>query len=165
MPWKRERAQQREPVLDHLVHPERLAGARAAHEAARLAQLVPGEEAERLAVAVEVAAERVHLLGAARDQLLHHRLVRRRELVRALELGGVLAAEELALVAAPEADVGRRLHDEREADLLAGSMRLVGRASGDSVRGIGTPAASAVSSWWRLLWTFSSTSQLGNGKR
>src|SRR5262249_58730581 len=91
------------------------------------AQLVPREEAERLAVAVEVAAERVHLLRAAGDQLLHHRLVRGRELVRALELGWRLAAEELALVAAPEADVRRRLDHEREADLLAGCARLLRR--------------------------------------
>jgi hypothetical protein len=122
-----ESPQESEPVLDDLVHPERLAGARAAHVAPRLAQLVPGEEPERLAVPVEVAAERVHLLGAARDQLLHHRLVRSRGLVRALELDGGLAAEELALVAAPEADVGRRLDDEREADFLAGGTRFLGR--------------------------------------
>src|SRR6185369_10053849 len=109
------------------LDPERLAGPRASHVAARLAQLVAGEEAERLALSVEVAAQRVHLLRAARDQLLHHRLVRRRELVRTLELGRRLAAEELALVAAPEADIGGRLDDEREADLVAGGARLLGR--------------------------------------
>src|SRR5690349_17474061 len=69
-----ERTQEREAVLDDFLHPERLAGPGAAHVAAGLAQLVPGEEAERLALAVEVAAERPHLIRSARDQLLHHRL-------------------------------------------------------------------------------------------
>ena len=54
--------------------------------------------------------------------------MRRGELVCALQLGGRLAAEELALVAAPEAHVDRRLDHQREADLLAGGPRLLGRA-------------------------------------
>jgi len=36
---------------------------------------------------------------------------------------------------------------------------------GWNVRGMGKPIDSAVSSWWRLLWMLSSTSQPGNGKR
>src|SRR5438874_9551568 len=104
-PVKAERAQEGEPLLYDLVNPDRLADARAAHEAARLAQLVAREEAERLAAGAHVTAERVQLLVAAGDQLLHHRLERRGRFVRALELGGALAPEELAPVPAPEAGV------------------------------------------------------------
>src|SRR4029077_15362666 len=106
----------------------------AAYVAAGLAQLVSGEEPERLALAVEVAAERVHLLGAGRDQLLHHRLVRGRELVRVVELDRRLAAEELTLVAAPEADVRRRLDDQREADFVRRRARLLGRGRVEGAR-------------------------------
>ena len=90
--------------------------------------------AQRLPSPFEVAAERVHLLRAARDQLLHHRLVRRRELVGALELGGRFTAEELALLAAAEADVRRRLDDERIADLLACGAGLLARAGMERAR-------------------------------
>src|SRR5205823_9907834 len=104
-----ERTQEGEPLLDDLLHPYRLADPGAAHVAARLAQLAAREEPERSPVAVEVAAERVHLLRGAGNELLHHRLVRRGGFVGALELGRRLAAEELAPMAAPEADVRRRL--------------------------------------------------------
>src|SRR5205085_4654032 len=95
--------------------------------AACLTQLAAREEPERPAVAVEVAAEGVHLLRGARNELLHHRLVRRGGFVGALELGQRLAAEELAPVAAPEADVRRRLDDQRESEFLACGERLVHR--------------------------------------
>ena len=120
-----QRAKEGEPLLDDLLHPHRLADPGAAHVAARLAQLAAREEPERLALAVEVAAEGVRLLRGARNELLHHRLVRRGGFVGALELGGRLAAEELAPMAAPEADVRRRLHDQRKAELLACGERLV----------------------------------------
>src|SRR5207302_1871580 len=122
-----ERAQEGETLLDDLLHPYRLADPGAAHVAARLAQLAAREEPERPALAVEVAAERVHLLRGTRNEHLHHRLVRPGGYVSALELGRRLAAEELAPMAAPEADVRRRLDDQRKAEFLAGCERLVRR--------------------------------------
>ena len=93
-----------------------------------------GEEAERLSVAVQVAAEREQLLVAARDELLHHRLVRRRVVVGALELGGALAAEELAPVGPPEADVGRWLDEDGKAELLSCGERLLARTGVERAR-------------------------------
>src|SRR5205807_408481 len=111
-----------ESLLDDLFHPKRFADARAAHVAAGLAQLAAREEPEGLAVAVKVAAQRVHLLGAARNQLLHHGFVRRGGLVGTVEIGCGLTAKELAPMAAPEADVRGRLDDQRAAERLAGLL-------------------------------------------
>src|SRR5436189_46644 len=72
--------------------------------------------------------------GAAGHELLHHRLVRRGVLVRARELGGVLAAEELHVVGAPEADVRGRLDDQREADLRPCRLRLLRRTRMEGTR-------------------------------
>src|SRR5436305_1167054 len=100
---ERERAQQLQALLDDLVHPERLADAAGADARRRLSQLAPTEEAERLAVGAQVRAERVELVVAARDQLLHERLVRLGLRVGLLGVRPGLAAEGLALEASLEA--------------------------------------------------------------
>src|SRR4029079_293150 len=70
-----ERAQERQPLVDDLVDPHRLADPAPPDPPRRLPQLPSAEEAQRLAVAVEVAAERVELLVTAGDPLLDERLV------------------------------------------------------------------------------------------
>src|SRR6185436_1430819 len=80
----------------------------------RLPELASAEDAERIAVTREIAADGVERVIATRNELLHDRA----ELFRArdcfLELGGRLAAKRLALVAALELDRAIRLDDDGE---------------------------------------------------
>jgi hypothetical protein len=97
--------EQTEPRLDDLLVPECLADPRAAHVHGRLAKLPAGEHRQRAAVGSDVRAERPEPHVAARDELLHHRLVVGRCAVRVLELVDVVADERLPLVDALEDDV------------------------------------------------------------
>src|ERR1041384_4773435 len=63
-----ELAQELEPLVDHLVDPDRLPDAARPHSRRRLPQLAAAEAPERLAVGGEVAAERVELVVATGDE-------------------------------------------------------------------------------------------------
>ena len=68
-----ERVQQAQRRVDGLLHPDGLADAARADAGRRLPQLAAGEDAERPAVAPQVAADGVERVVAAGNQLLHHR--------------------------------------------------------------------------------------------
>ena len=118
MPWKPSFAQKPQPGVDDFLHPDGFAGAAGADSGRDLLQLSPREEAERLTVGSEVAAEAVQLLVPAGNELLHHRPERLGVRVGALDLVGSLAAEGLLAEAALEAVRVLRLDENRQPELV-----------------------------------------------
>src|SRR6185295_18460934 len=90
----------------------------------RLDQLPTAEEPERLERLAQIRAERVELVVAARDEVLHHRLPRLGLCVRLLDLARRVADDRLEAVLLPEADGLGRLEQDRVADFLRGRDRL-----------------------------------------
>src|SRR4051812_11452737 len=115
-----ELAEEPQSLVDDLLDPDRFADTARSDPRRGLPELAAAEEAERLAVRREVAAERVELIVATGDQLLNEGLVLIGLHEGLLDLGAGLAAERLAAEAPLEALCRRRLHEHRIAELVRG---------------------------------------------
>ena len=113
-----ETSKQRQPELNYLVHPQRFGDARVADSRRVLQQLPAAEDAERFAVARDVAADGVERVVPTWYPLPHDRLERPRTLPRVVELCARLAAQRLHAEGATERVGRRRLDEHRVAEVV-----------------------------------------------
>src|SRR4029078_12259189 len=94
------------------------------------------EDSERLAVGREVAAERVELVVATRDEFLDERLILLGLGPRALGLRAVRAPKSLAAEAPLEALGRRRLDEHRVCEVVREGRRPARHRNPDPLRGL-----------------------------